>query len=398
MKQPPSILGKLPWPRRCLFSLVFALLLSLTGLGVGEWCVRVLAPQPLNGRWSETADSGLLIHRANWVAHHIFEDVQVTYRFNEFHLRGGPIPAGERVLVLGDSFTFGWLLDEPDTYVQRLADQAEHLFGPARLAYLNGAKGGWGTGDYLAFLEEFGDRLAPRVVVVFLNFADIHRSLSAGHYRLIDAANLIVERNRKGVSSWRRWTDHSQLIDWMLAHSHLFQLARRGCTGCHRTRAPGRLTASLRGGGRIDQARLDHPDDDTIVEGTRLGQALFRRLHAWCRARQIPLLVLTTGFQGKYHVPPEWAGPLDVAFLKEAAAFFAREGIPFRDLTPDLVRAVNGRWDHYLIAGEGHPNAAGAKLVADLATPWLGSHFHRLMHYSPIPFHAFRQGGRHAQK
>jgi hypothetical protein len=168
-----------------------------------------------------------------------------------------------------------------------------------------------------------------------------------------------------------------------LAHSHLFHFVRRSFTRGERARVSGqvagRITSSIEGTRRIDQARLDHPDEETVAEGVRLGQALFRRLNGWCQARQIPLFVLTTGFQGKYHVPPEWAGPIDIAFLKSAEGFFAREGIPFKDLTPELVRVVNGQWGNYVIVGDGHPNAAGAKLVAELAWPWLRPHLHRLL-------------------
>jgi lysophospholipase L1-like esterase len=384
MKQPTTVPVKLSWQRRLLFSLMFIVVLLLTGLGVGEWCVQLLAPQNLHGRWSEAANSGLHINRANWTAYHGFQDLQVTYRFNEYHLRGGQVPAGKRVLVLGDSFTFGWLLEEPATYVQRLADQAEREFGPEQLAFLNGGKGGWGTGDYLAFLEEFGERLAPEIVVVFLNFADIHRSLSAGHYQLTDTDHLIVERVPRGVSCWRRWTDHSRLYDWLLSHSHLFHLARSQFFGCNRMcvrwRPRDRIGNCIQG-----KRQLDPPDEATIAEGTLLGQALFRRMHQWCQARQVPLFVLTTGYQGKYHVPPEWAGPIDIAFLKTAEAFFAREGIPFKDLTPELLRAVNGQWGNFTIAGDGHPNAAGAKLVADLAWSWLGLNLHRLIDHSNKP-------------
>src|SRR5262249_33957099 len=119
--------------------------------------------------------------------------------------------------------------------------------------------------------------------------------------------------------------------------------------------------------------------------GVRLGQALFRRLHQWCQARQVPLFVLTTGYQGKYHVPPEWAGPIDVTFLKTAPDFFDGEGIPFKDLTPEFVRVVNGCWGYYEMAGDGHPNAAGAKWVADLAWSWLGPRLHACLDASNQP-------------
>jgi hypothetical protein len=50
-----------------------------------------------------------------------------------------------------------------------------------------------------------------------------------------------------------------------------------------------------------------------------------------------------------------------------------------------LVRVVNGCWGHYEIAGDGHPNAVGAKWVADLAWSWLGPRLHACLDGSNEP-------------
>jgi len=68
-------------------------------------------------------------------------------------LRGGPIGAGtNRVLCVGDSFTFGWLLDETNTFVYKLDQFAARDFPVGTLAFLIGGVDGWGTADYVAFV------------------------------------------------------------------------------------------------------------------------------------------------------------------------------------------------------------------------------------------------------
>src|SRR5690242_1701574 len=114
----------------------------------GEVIIRMVAPQNLSGTWFEMSAHGNDINRANWTAHQRFEDRKVTYRINDLHLRGGPIGSGtHRILCVGDSLTFGWLLDETNTFVYRLNELAARDFHAGTFEFLNGGSGGWGTAD-----------------------------------------------------------------------------------------------------------------------------------------------------------------------------------------------------------------------------------------------------------
>ena len=63
-------------------------------------------------------------------ARHQFGDRIAHYRFNDYHLRGAPVDFGRRrILALGDSYTFGWLLEEDKTYVARLSRACEADYG-----------------------------------------------------------------------------------------------------------------------------------------------------------------------------------------------------------------------------------------------------------------------------
>jgi lysophospholipase L1-like esterase len=359
--------------RRWFFRLSLAFMLLSVTLGGGELLVRIVAPQPLNGRWSEMSPNGLLVNRASWSARHQKGDVVVSYRINEHHLRGGPIGPGKRVLVLGDSFTFGWLLPEEDTYVHLLAERADAAFGAGRVQVLNGGRGGWGAADYLAFLEEFGDDVAPDAVLVFLNFADIHRSVGNGLYRLTDADHLVLERQSRPPSALRRFSDHSLLFDWLLAHSQLTHAVRNGSDACKRKlrSLSSSNTAQVRDGEPAPLCALPASPTSGGPSGSIVGRALFHRLHDWCRQHGVPLAVVTTGYQARFLHPPESGSVYDLDFLRAAPDFFAAEGVPFRDFTPDLAQAVQGSWQDYLICNDGHPNAAGARLVAGQVWPWL---------------------------
>ncbi len=77
----------------------------------------------------------------------------------------------------------------------------------------------------------------------------------------------------------------------------------------------------------------------------------------WCRERDVQLSVLTTGW-------PIFRFPWLAAMLGE-------EGIWFRDLHDPVTAAIGGRLADYEIAGDGHPNQAGDRLIAEAAWPIL---------------------------
>ena len=54
-------------------------------------------------------------------------------------------------------------------------------------------------------------------------------------------------------------------------------------------------------------------------------------------------------------------------FLEGADAFFGQADIPFHDLLPATVAATDGDFGPITIPGDGHPNEAGARLIAELA-------------------------------
>lgn len=96
---------------------------------VAETGLRLFYPQPLSGSWSYLDDENNVVNRSGgWVRHQLIDRV-VDYHFNSAHQRGMEDPAldATRVLVLGDSFTFGWGLPQGQTYVALLQRNLDRL-------------------------------------------------------------------------------------------------------------------------------------------------------------------------------------------------------------------------------------------------------------------------------
>lgn len=330
--------------------------------------LRHLAPQDLVGSWRVTAPAGYYLNKSSGTAQHNLCDISATYEFVYPHLRGTSTEmAGRRVLTLGDSFTFGWLLNEESVYVSILQDLADKEFGPGEFAFLNAGTPGHGTADYARYLEDFGTIIKPDIVLVFLNTDDIGRSLNAGLYELRgnEAKAVDVDHQPTTRDVIKSFLNSIPLYHWLVDNSHLAQALR---------------TVALSGGFRIacegndaispeDRVVIPESSDEEVdVEVSRqLGKVLFRRLRAWCAENGVDLLVVTTGWFAFGDNNP--AEPT-TAFLEIADEFFYSEGIPYFDPT-GLLMVQKENAHSFIWPGDGHPNEEGAQLIASSVWGWL---------------------------
>ena len=169
---------------RSVATVLFGLLL---GLGLCELGVRLFSrADPIaENTWSrvvKTEEHMGLLHAVDPVlgwrnrpgADTIFEspEFRVHIRMNELGMRGGALPrtrpAGRRrILLLGDSFVFGWGVEEGETFAaelgRRLPESEPIAMGVA----------GWGTDQELLWLRDEGLRLQPDVVVLCFYINDL---------------------------------------------------------------------------------------------------------------------------------------------------------------------------------------------------------------------------------
>ncbi|PJF40677.1 MAG: hypothetical protein CUN55_12435, partial [Phototrophicales bacterium] len=287
--------------KHLLFAMISMLIACAIGLFMAEAVTRLLMPQNLSGSWRVLLDDGLLVNRADARARHQWDDRVVYYQFNEMHMRSDPIqPDAFKVLVLGDSYTFGWLVEREESFVGRLQARLDEVYGEGRIQLLNAACGGWGTVDYLRYLETFGHALQPDAVWVVLNADDIKRSMQHKLYTLEDER--VVAHNLKSQkSTLKLLIQENVLYQWLLEHSHLLALARHamlfGFSNSQEANAKNDAKPSDRNETPIKNAQADlsksysvelTPKQEAYL---KLGEALFLRINQWCESRGIPLWV-----------------------------------------------------------------------------------------------------------
>lgn len=160
----------------------------------------------------------------------------VPIRTNSLGLRGDEVlqpkpPDLFRILVLGDSVTFGWGVREEDTYSSQLAGLLAALRPGQRFEVINAGVSGYGTWQEALWLRQAIDELAPDLVVVQVHVNDAadnlwgtlgQRSRSSSWLvgisalaRLVDRVLLARQVSRgSGGTCDRDWQEGTERVCW----------------------------------------------------------------------------------------------------------------------------------------------------------------------------------------
>ena len=314
----------------------------------------MVAPQNLAETHLIQDERGIWVNRPGESIAFVHDEREGVYHITPAHERS-PIAEGKRtLLLLGDSFAFGWLLSDdgaPHTLIQHGLDQA---IGLGKWSVRNAATPGWGAGDYVAFLEDRYSAPAPDAVLVLLNVDDAARAGRSPHWRLSPSADTL-SRVPVQRSAWRHRLNTSPAYQTVLTHSHLVQLTRSA------------LQVVLSSSRAAEEAHGGR--EHSVGQAVRTTEALFERLASWGRAHDVPILVVTTG----WHEPPYNVadGEPTRRFMARADSVFQSLGLPFYDSSPSVWGQRQIDPQAFAIAGDGHPNEAGARLMADGILPLL---------------------------
>lgn len=342
----------------------------VVGLGIAELAVRLLRPQPVllvtRGLYAPDPPRRYRLQPGfrGTVTNRVEYRTPVTV--NRHGLRGPEIadrqPDTLRVLVVGDSFTFGVGARDDETFPARL--EAILRGRGSRAQVLNAGAPGFGVPDAVAWLERWGWTLEPDVVVlgVFLG-NDLQDAAPGGP----QAVAVDGELRMRGETT-------SDLARWLYHRSHLYVLLK--------TSALGNLARSLRGQpepleNRTLRAEFELYEKEGTSEVVRQGLAATEEAVAELAARS-PARVVAVLIPSRPQVDPAvWRGAL--AQLGQAPErydarrpnrlfreLFERRGIPVLDVTEPLARAVErGEAIYYPI--DQHLTPAGYRLLAEQA-------------------------------
>jgi len=159
----------------------------------------------------------------------------VDVRTNAFGMRGGDVevekePGTYRIVVIGDSFTMGWGVAEPDTWA-RVLEKRLNARAPcglplaARYEVLNLGVGNYNAAQEVALLRKVGLGLHPDLVIMgsFINDAEpISHRWRPALLRRSWLAALVYTRFR------RLWFHDPRTLDYRQYYRGLYQKDRPG--------------------------------------------------------------------------------------------------------------------------------------------------------------------------
>ena len=354
-------------------NLLLALLSFLFAFLILEGAVRILnleEPRPMQAGpkkdWALVPDRIWIEHhpRLGWYhqknkdAIHTHQSYEVRIRTNQDGFRSmreyaEEKPAGvTRILALGDSFTFGFGVEDAENFPAVL--EAAH----PDLEAINLGVAGYGVDQILMAYREIGAHYHPDYVVISIFPEDFWRSLRAfadtGHAKPYFVLNPKGQPELRNVPVPQPFTLRTNQfpeviqygpVERLLMQSAAWRLTQRGLT---------RLGKNFR-----------WIDPDTTAEWI-LGKALLKTLIEEIRASgSQPVLVLIA--------PERWmAGDRKESVHKSVIRLVQSEKVDFIDLAPDFREAVGkGKVSDFYIPEDGHWTVKGHQLVASILEKYL---------------------------
>ena len=166
-----------------------------------------------------------MVNKSNYIhKNHRFKSFKAKYTFGEYGnritIKNDLNNNRDKILILGESFTFGWLLKDHDTFVHKLQqDNSNYKF-------INVAVGAWGTSDYTLFTELYCKEIKPKKIFVFLNTDDFYRGYHRGFYKLNNNNLIKVKKKINDISKDSFLDKNIPFYKLLKSNSHFFMLSR----------------------------------------------------------------------------------------------------------------------------------------------------------------------------
>ncbi len=223
----------------------------LVGLAICEGLLRRFsAPRlPSSDLYELDPDTGKRM-RAGWQGH----EFGVEVRISSLSLRNPETtyakpPGRYRILVLGDSWTFGFRVAEPDSYPRQLErvlnERARDRGEPARFEVINAGVIGYATTQEAAYLRARGRRFKPDLVLVAyypVNDTDLKHEKYARYNRLRAIHPWLLELyrlpRRLHLRQFVKGADRALRERWQQTRGRLFAARRSEAAGLPDVGAP----------------------------------------------------------------------------------------------------------------------------------------------------------------
>lgn len=363
--------------------------------GVGELALRASAVPgdrverdgAVKYRFNPYRGDGVLGYtlRPSWQAVHEHDDYRVTVHTNELGLRGGPAVAEKaagvyRVLVLGDSFAFGFGVEDDETFSALLQEELPVPAGFERVEVLNAGVAGWSTDHQWLFLATRGFALEPDLILLAMTENDpgdlrwdrLTTDASGLPLRIESTRRMIDQRGRMRYLEGgplalpelpvpgRAWlATHSQLYHWLR-----FRLAKLWIANATREE----LRRLREQAGEPPTGPIAELSQDEIQRGlwsggdfpVRYHRHLLEAIRRECAAREVPFRILLVAFAESDPANDPTARALHADCATDADCLLSSDALG--DADAPLFFPADGHW-----------TPAGHARIANALAGWLSA-------------------------
>ncbi|NUM54948.1 MAG: hypothetical protein HUU46_14975 [Candidatus Hydrogenedentes bacterium] len=299
----------------------------------------------------------------------------------------GPKQPGEyRILLIGDSFTYGWGVNEDDMISRRLEAHLNSAGGSRKFTVMNGGDEGYGPWQERIRLNKIGFLLEPDLVIAQLFPAnDVDNSLAkiGKHMRAYSTTWQQILENRRHWGAWQ-----VRAHEWFRRHSAVYNqlLVTTGkpallveTLDAIRFLEPSRIPPAKASVDRPFWLEIQLKDwYDELNEGQAILESDVLGMREDCRARGVDFLVYTVpdinsvcDFSWEWNMnsvedPAIYERGVDIAITGE---FYARENLDYIDL-PAAMLAHPDPCELYF-GNDGHLTPKGTDFAARTIAAYL---------------------------
>ena len=334
-------------------------------------------PQNLDG-WMKTRDkTGLDILRKNSYFYHRDFGRNIKYKFGNYHNRKTSEANKEnKILLLGDSFPFGWLVEDKYIYPQLLQNSLPNY------EIINVSVPKWGIDSYTKYLENYCKSINPDKTIVMLNTDDFRRGyhnilyqveikelLDDNNFNYEEIDNLFLLNYSQIKEIFKLKSNNAKpLVEiskfhkvpfykFLLKNSNLFYLFRQSIINLKNNQF---FLSQKNFSDKFSVPSMSLPNDYKIANV--YGKILMITLKEIADKCGTELNIIYSGWYD-YKNLPNLFNPT-IYFLNEAENFFQIQGINYYDLT-DKMKIMHKNPKKYIIKYDNHPNELGHKIIGE---------------------------------